>query len=90
VHKSNLKNADADLSKMNPAMIPSTGSMVGSGAMTHGPRDQGIGLTVTVVKGPHKCYVGTIRDTNGNIAPVELRMWNKVVMIEKEKLYIQE
>jgi transcription elongation factor SPT5 len=42
-----------------------------------------------VVKGPHKGYVGAIKDTNGPIAchGVELRMGNKVIAIEKEKLF---
>lgn len=68
-------------------MMAPTGGMVGSGAMTRGPKDRHIGTTVTVVKGPHKGYVGTIKDTNGHIARVELRTGNKVIMIEKEKLY---
>lgn len=37
-----------------------------------------------VVKGPHKGYVGTIKDTNGNIARVELQTGNKLVMIDKD------
>jgi len=77
----------ADLSKMNPALAAPSGGMVGSGAMGRGPRDRHIGLTVTVVKGPHKGYVGTIKDTNGQIARVELRTGNKIIMIDKEKLY---
>jgi len=66
--KSNVLKNSADLSKMNPAMVAPTGGMVGSGAMGRGPRDRNIGATVTVVKGPHKGYVGTIKDTNGQIA----------------------
>lgn len=85
--KGNLVKAGADLSKMNPAMVAPTGGMVGSGAMGRGPRDRDIGTTVTVVKGPHKGYAGTIKDTNGPIARVELRTGNKVITIEKEKLY---
>lgn len=68
-------------------MIAPTGGMVGSGNMGRGPRDRDIGLTVTVVKGAQKGYVGTIKDTNGNIARVELRTGNKVISIEKEKLH---
>lgn len=71
---------------MNPAMVAPTGGMVGS-AMARGPRDRNIGKTVMIVKGPHKSYVGTIRDTNGNIARVELRTGNKIIMIEKDKLF---
>ncbi|KAF5313474.1 hypothetical protein D9611_008618 [Ephemerocybe angulata] len=81
----NAFKAGADLSKMNPA-IAQPGGMVGSGAMGRGPRDRHIGLTVTVVKGPHKGYVGRIKDTNGNIARVELLTGNKVISIDKEKL----
>ena len=85
--KGNIVRAGADLSKMNPAMIAPTGGMVGSGAMGRGPRDRDIGTTVTVVKGPHKGYTGTIKDTNGPIARVELRTGNKLITIEKEKIY---
>jgi len=89
--KSNvLKTVGADLSKMNPALVAPTGGMVGSGNMGRGPRDRHIGLTVTVIKGPHKGYVGTIKDTNGLIARVELRTGNKVIMIDKEKLHRRE
>lgn len=72
---------------MNPALVAPTGGMVGSGNMGRGPRDRHIGATVTVIKGPHKGYVGTIKDTNGPIARVELRTGNKVIMVDKEKLY---
>ena len=70
--KGNLVRVDADLSKINPAMIAPTGGMVGSGAMGRGPRDRDIGTTVMVIKGSHKGYMGTIKDTNGAIAHVEL------------------
>ncbi|KAJ7209510.1 transcription elongation factor Spt5 [Mycena pura] len=78
--------AALDLSKMNPALVPQTGGMVGSGNMGRGPRDRLIGVTVTVVKGPYKGYVGVIKDTNGSIARVELHTGNKVVAVDKEKL----
>ncbi|EAU83929.2 transcription elongation factor SPT5 [Coprinopsis cinerea okayama7 len=80
-----LKN-NLDLSKMNPNIAQPIGGMVGSGAMGRGPRDRHIGLTVMVVKGPHKGYAGTIKDTNGNIARVELRTGNKVITVDKDKL----
>jgi transcription elongation factor SPT5 len=81
-----MKPGGADLSKMNPSMAAPVGGMVGSGAMGRGPRDRDIGVTVCVVKGPHKGYVGTIKDTNGAIARVELRTGNKVITLEKNKL----
>ncbi|KAJ7782978.1 transcription elongation factor Spt5 [Mycena metata] len=78
--------ASMDLSKMNPALVQPQGGMVGSGNMGRGPRDRLIGVTVTVVKGPYKGYVGAIKDTNGPIARVELHTGNKVVAVDKEKL----
>lgn len=71
---------------MNPALAPPTGGMVGSGNMGRGPRDRDIGLTVCVIKGPYKGYVGTIKDTNGPAVRVELRTGNKVITLEKDKL----
>lgn len=77
----------ADLSKMNPSLAAPTGGMVGSGNMGRGPRDRDIGLAVVVIKGPHKGYNGIIKDTNGNIARVELNTGNKLISIDKEKLH---
>ncbi|TFK75562.1 transcription elongation factor Spt5 [Pluteus cervinus] len=85
--KGGLIKPGTDLSKMNPAMIAPTGGMVGSGNMGRGPRDRDIGLTVWVVKGAQKGYVGTIRDTNGTIARVELRTGNKIISIDKKNLH---
>src|SRR5580693_3331944 len=60
--KGNLvKTPGADLSKMNPALGAPTGGMVGSGNMGRGPRDRLIGVTVVVVKGTQKGYVGAIK-----------------------------
>lgn len=70
---------------MNPA-LSAPGGMVGSGTMGRGPRDRLIGITVCVTKGPHKGYVGIIKDTNGPIARVELLTNNKVITVDKEKL----
>lgn len=80
-----MKTAGIDLSKMNPALA-APGGMVGSGTMGRGPRDRLLGVTVVAIKGPYKGYVGTIRDTNGAIARVELNTNNKVITIDKDKL----
>jgi transcription elongation factor SPT5 len=75
-----------DLSKMNPAMMGGGGGMVGSGIMTRAPRDRLIGVSVMVTKGLQKGYVGTVKETNGNMVRVELVTGNKVISIEKDKL----
>ena len=72
---------------MNPHLAAPTGGMVGSGLIGRGPRDRLVGLMVWVVKGAHKGYVGSIKDTNGPLARVELQTGNKVITIEKEKLH---
>ncbi|KAI6015115.1 hypothetical protein F5J12DRAFT_815987 [Pisolithus orientalis] len=86
--KGNLLKPGTDLTKMNPhvALGAATGGMVGS-AMTRGPRDRDIGATVAIVQGPQKGYIGVIRDTNGPVARVELHVGNKIVTIDKKKLY---
>jgi transcription elongation factor SPT5 len=86
VPKSMIKTAGLDLTKMNPAMAAPIGGMVGSGNMGRGPRDRTIGLTVIIIKGPQKGYVGIIRDTNGPTARVELATNNKIISIDKTKL----
>lgn len=75
-----------DLTKMNPAMKMASGGMVGS-QIGRGPRDPHIGVSVSVIKGPHKGHVGTIKDINGPIARVELGTTNKVITIDKEKVW---
>lgn len=60
--------------------------MVGSGILGRGPRDRLIGTQVMVTKGPSKGIAGVIKDTNGNIARVELLTGNKVISIDKSKL----
>ncbi|KAF8558684.1 transcription elongation factor Spt5 [Imleria badia] len=85
--KGNLVKPGTDLGKMNPHVAGgATGGMVGS-AMARGPRDRDIGALVTVVKGPQKGYIGIIKDTNGNLARVELHTGNKIITIDKQKIY---
>lgn len=86
--KGNLVKSGVDLGKMNPtAAGGAQGGMVGSGAMGRGPRDRDIGAVITVVKGNHKGYNGIIKDINGTLARVELNTGNKVITIDKSKLY---
>lgn len=71
---------------MNPALSGGAqGGMVGSQA-GRGPRDYLIGVQVKIIMGPHKGYAGTIKDSNGPIARVELLAGNKVITIDKTKL----
>ncbi|KAG8770040.1 transcription elongation factor spt5 [Ceratobasidium sp. 428] len=71
---------------MKPAMAGGAGGMVGSGIMNRAPRDRLIGVSVMMTKGLQKGYMGTIKETNGNIVRVELVTNNKVISIEKDKL----
>ena len=72
---------------MNPAVNGgAAGGMVGSGMMSRGPRDRLINTSVVVIKGEYKGYMGTIKDTNGASARVELLTNNKVITIDKAKL----
>ena len=71
---------------MNPALGDGRqGGMVGS-QMARGPRDRLIGQTITVGQGSYKGYKGIVKDTNGNMARVELNTGNKLVMIDKNNL----
>jgi len=51
-----------------------------------GPKDRLINMQVAVVKGEFKGYLGTVKDTNGNTARVELATNRKVISIDKSKL----
>lgn len=51
-----------------------------------GPKDRLINMQVTIVKGDFKGYQGTVKDTNGNNARVELVTNRKVITIDKGKL----
>ncbi|KZP17373.1 hypothetical protein FIBSPDRAFT_30282 [Athelia psychrophila] len=87
--KGNIVKNNLDLTKMNPAMASPTGGMVGSGNMGRGPRDRIIGSLIIIVKGPHKGYAGSVKDTNGPIARIELLAGNKVITVDKDKIRIK-
>lgn len=72
-----------DLSKMNPALNSAQG---GAPSMARGPRDRLIGVNVAVIKGPHKGFIGTIKDVNGDHCRVEIHTQNRIITIEKAKL----
>ena len=79
-----------DLTKMNPQAKggagPMGGGMVGS-QMARGPRDPVLGWSVAVVKGPLKGQYGTIKDTNANLARVEMITTRKIITIDKAKIW---
>ena len=62
------------------------GQLYVGGSTGRGPRDRLIGVQVQVIQGPQKGIIGIIKDTNGNMARVELQMGNKVITLPKEKL----
>ncbi|KAL9599087.1 MAG: hypothetical protein Q9219_004045 [cf. Caloplaca sp. 3 TL-2023] len=80
-------NAGPDLTKMNPA-IQRNGAN-GNGTMppprSYG-RDRAIGQTVTIRKGPHKGYMGIVRDTTDTQARVELHTRAKIITVAKDTL----
>jgi transcription elongation factor SPT5 len=61
------------------------GGFGGKGA----PRDRLVNIQVLVVKGPYKGLMGSIKDTNGHMARVELST-NKTIPIDKAKLRRKE
>jgi transcription elongation factor SPT5 len=79
------KQGVLDLTKQNPAVNGQNGGAVGSD-MFRGPKDRLIGLPVTIVKGPMKSIIGIIKDTNGNIARVELATSSRIISVDKSKL----
>ena len=86
--KNIAKAAGPDLSKLNPAVsggLAPMGGTVGS-SLFRGPRDRLVGASVIIIRGNYKGYAGTIKDTNGPHARVELITNNKVISIEKDKL----
>lgn len=82
-----LKPGSVDTTKMNPTLNGgAVGGMVGS-QMFRGPRDRLIGVSVSVKQGPYKAHIGVIKDVNGTIARVELQTGNKVITVDKQKLW---
>jgi transcription elongation factor SPT5 len=67
----------------NPAVVAAASSPLG-GSKT--PKDRMVNMQVVVVKGEFKGYMGTVKDTNGNTARVELATNRKVISIDKGKL----
>lgn len=86
-----------DLSKQNPALQAATMGLQaggGGGALSNmkrqGGRDMLAGKTVAITKGVYKTYRGIIKDTNGNMARVELHTMSKVLTIELSSLVEKE
>lgn len=67
----------------NPAVVAAASSPLGGGKA---PKDRMVNMQVVVVKGEFKGYMGTVKDTNGNTARVELATNRKVISIDKSKL----
>ncbi|KAJ2958669.1 hypothetical protein NQZ79_g5826 [Umbelopsis isabellina] len=53
-----------------------------------GGRDNLISQTVRIAKGPHKGYMGIVKDTTDNMARVELHTNCRIITVEKSKLVI--
>lgn len=86
-------SSSTDLSKMNPALAARATN--GSSASTNGfnrrgGRDVLAGKNVAVIKGQYKTHRGIIKDTQGNMARVEMHTTGRIlslpidILIEKE------
>lgn len=61
------------------------GMMMGRG---RGGRDPLIDKTVTIIRGPHKGYLGIVKDATDATARVELHTNCRIITVEKAKLAI--
>ncbi|KAG0356522.1 transcription elongation factor spt5, partial [Gamsiella multidivaricata] len=84
------------LDTMNPAVMNMNrggfngrggrgGMMMGRG---RGGRDPLIDKTVTIIRGPHKGYLGIVKDATDTTARVELHTNCRIITVEKAKLAI--
>lgn len=69
-----------------PTADLATAAAAASALGGRGPKDRLINVQVYVVKGEFKGYMGTVKDTNGSTARVELVTNRKVISIDKSKL----
>lgn len=88
------------LDTMNPAMMNMNRGGFGDrggrggrgGAMMmgrgRGGRDPLIDKTVTIIRGPHKGYLGIVKDASDSTARVELHTNCRIITVEKAKLAI--
>ncbi|KAI9021556.1 hypothetical protein CLU79DRAFT_719569 [Phycomyces nitens] len=53
-----------------------------------GGRDNLVAKTVRIAQGPHKGYVGIVKDTTDDMARVELHTNSKVINVDKSKLVL--
>ncbi|KAK5090491.1 transcription elongation factor spt5 [Lithohypha guttulata] len=85
--KANMTQSGPDLTKMNPML----NGQRAPGAMAPPPqvgRDRLIGQTVHIRKGHFKGHRGIVKDTQGEVARVELQSKNKVINIPKVDLAV--
>lgn len=78
-----------DLSKQNPALqaigMPIANAKSGgasSNLRRPTGRDELVGKTVAITRGPYKTYRGIIKETNGPMARVELHTMSKILPID--------
>ncbi|ORE14174.1 transcription elongation factor Spt5 [Rhizopus microsporus] len=64
---------------------PARGGFYGRG---RGGRDNLVAKTVRIAQGPHKGYIGIVKDTTDDSARVELHTNSKIISVEKSKLII--
>jgi transcription elongation factor SPT5 len=78
------------LDVMNPAMMNMNRGGFGDrgGRGGRGGRDPLIDKTVTIIRGPHKGYLGIVKDATDVTARVELHTNCRIITVEKAKLAI--
>ena len=90
----NAQSNGPDLSRMNPALQRNGGANGNSGGNMMPPksfgRDNTIGKTVTIRKGPYKGLLGIIKDTTDNEARIELHTKNKTIQVAKDVLSFKD
>lgn len=87
-------NGGLDLSKMNAAAMRTPqgqpGAPNGAPQVGGGGRDRMQGKTVSIISGPHKGYMGIVKEVNGELARVELHTNMKTVTIKKSILLVKD
>ena len=83
-------NKGIDTTKINPAVANVPGAAASGATVIAAPRRGGrdiyAGKHVAITRGEYKMYRGIIKETNGNIARVELHTTNKIISVRLDAM----